>query len=380
MKAPEMTKFLILSVVLIFATSCGQGDDEAPADASIETDADGATKSVDATSLEEQLLPGIQFSTVESNGIRMRVAEMGEGPAVLFAHGWPESWYSWRHQLKALAEAGYRVLAPDMRGYGETDAPEDVSTYNQVNLAADMVGILDSLGIEQATMVGHDWGSPVAANTVLHYPERFNGLVLLSVPHMGRGPASPLTGMRARTGDNFFYMVYHNEPGGVAEAEYDSDPRGFLSRIYLSPDSPREPPEVTDPKRSAGGWIPRLGASRGLPEWLAQEDLDYYVSQFEKAGFRGGVNYYRNFDLTWELTKDLDQTISVPTLFIAGEKDMVINGASKAQLEAGMAATVPQLTEAVLIPGIGHWVQQEAPEETNAAMVEFLKGLQAPSM
>ena len=327
--------------------------------------------------IEETLLPGISLRFIDSNGIRMRIAEMGEGPVVLFAHGWPESWYSWRHQIKALADAGFHVVVPDMRGYGETDAPADEAGYNLVTLAADMAGILDALGVDKAIMVGHDWGAPVATHAVLLHPERFNALILMSVPYGGRGPAAPLAGMRANFGDNFFYMLYHNEPGGVAEAEYDSDPRGFLSRIYLSPNSPREAPTVTDPKRSAGGWIPRLGAPVGLPDWLAQEDLDYYVSQFENAGFRGGINYYRNLDRNWELTEDLGQAqISVPTLFIAGTLDMVIGGADKAALEARMAPVIPELRDVVLIPEIGHWVQQEAPEETNAAMLKFLAELE----
>ncbi len=371
----------LLGAVMLTLTACGN---EQPQDADV-TGTESGTETAPAPrndagveqSIESQLLPGIEFLTVQSNGIQMRVATLGDGPVVLFAHGWPESWYSWRHQIKAVADAGYRALAPDMRGYGGTDAPEDIASYNQVNLAADMVGILDALDIDSATMVGHDWGSPVATHSVLLYPERFNGLVMMSVPHGGRGPADPMAAMRARTGDNFFYMVYHNEPGGVAEAEYDSDPRGFLSRIYQSPDSPREPPEVTDPRRSAGGWIPRLGAPEGLPDWLAPEDLDYYVSQFEKAGFRGGVNYYRNFTRSWELTADLDQTVQVPALFIAGDKDMVIGGASETQLRGMMASTVPQLTDVVLIPGIGHWVQQEAPAETNEALLAFLAFLAA---
>jgi len=324
-------------------------------------------------SVEETLLAGVSLRTIESNGIEMRIAEMGEGPVVLFAHGWPESWYSWRHQIAGLAAAGYKVVAPDMRGYGETDAPPLEEDYNIVTLAADMVGILDALGVEKATMVGHDWGAPVAAHSVLFHPERFNALVLMSVPYGGRGPSSPMAGMRAGFGDNFFYILYHNEPGGVAEAEYDGDPRGLLSRLYLSPDSPREAPTVTDPKRAAGGWIPRLGAAKGLPDWLAQEDLDYYVSQFENAGFRGGVNYYRNIERNWELTEDVeDQRIKVPTLFIAGEQDVVIGGATAEMLETRMGPVVPDLRGVVLFPGIGHWVQQEAPEETNAAMLEFL--------
>jgi len=369
-----MIRLPVPLVLLLLLTACDTGN---PTDESTQMAADPADPPIGRKgSVEETLLPGIEFRMLQSNGITMRVATMGDGPAVLLAHGWPESWYSWRHQIRALADAGYQAIAPDMRGYGETDAPGDVAGYNLVNLAADMVGILDALDIEQATMVGHDWGSPVAAHTVLLYPERFDGLVLMSVPHGGRGPADPMEAMRARTGDNFFYMVYHNEPGGVAEAEYDSDPRGFLSRIYLSPDSPREPPEVTDPKRAAGGWIPRLGAPKGLPDWLRQEDLDYYVSQFEQAGFRGGVNYYRNFGRNWALTEDLDGVpIGVPTLFIAGDRDLVINGATEAQLRGMMADSVPELTDVVLIPGIGHWVQQEAPEATNQAIIAFLREL-----
>lgn len=377
----ETIRTLVIGALFMLAAGCQE--ESRTETATVEPPAADApaspmpTQAPDPDAVEKTLLPGVRFHRIQSNGIQMRVAEMGEGPVLLLAHGWPESWYSWRHQITTLAAAGYRVLAPDMRGYGETDAPEDVASYNLVNLAADMIGILDALNVAEATMVGHDWGSPVAAHTVLLYPERFNGLVLLSVPHGGRSPVNPLDAMRARAGDNFFYMVYHNEPGGVAEAEYDGDPRGFLSRIYTSPDSPRKPPEVTDPKRAAGGWIPRLGEPIGLPDWLGQEDLDYYVSQFERSGFRGGVNYYRNFGLSWELTEDLDRTIGVPTLFIAGEEDLVINGATGEQLTASMASTVPQLTDVVLIPEVGHWVQQEAPEATNTAMIEFLENLQS---
>lgn len=335
-----------------------------------------ATPAPAATPAEETLLPGVRLSTIDSNGIRMRVAEMGDGPVVLLAHGWPESWYSWRHQLTALARAGYRAVAPDMRGYGGTDAPEDVNAYDLITLAADMVGILDALGVQDAVMVGHDWGSPVAAHSVLLHPERFRALVLMSVPYGGRGPTNPMDGMRANFGDNFFYMLYHNEPGGVAEAEYDANVRDFLFRIYQSPNSPRHPPEVTDPSRSAGGWIPRLGEPLGLPDWLAETDLAYYVSQFERTGFRGGLNYYRNIGRNWALTEHLaGASIGVPTLFIAGSQDLVIGGATRADLEAIMADTVPDLRDVVLIPEVGHWVQQEAPETTNEAMLSFLASL-----
>lgn len=363
-----------LLTALLALSACGQE----PKSTEPSTPAE-ETALAPAPSLEETLLPGVRLSVVESNGIRLRVAEMGEGPVVLLAHGWPESWYSWRHQLAALAEAGYRAVAPDMRGYGGSDAPEDVNAYDVVTLAADMVGILDALGVERAVMVGHDWGSPVAAHTVLLHPDRFRALVLMSVPHGGRGPTNPMDGMRQNFGDNFFYMLYHNEPGGVAEAEYDANVRQFLFRIYQSPNSPRQPPEVTDPKRSAGGWIPRIGEPLGLPDWLAEADLDYYVSQFEAAGFRGGLNYYRNIGRNWELTAALsDARIEVPTLFVAGAQDLVIGGASKDDLQAMMADTVPDLRGVVLLPGVGHWVQQEASDATNAAVLAFLAELDAP--
>jgi pimeloyl-ACP methyl ester carboxylesterase len=168
-------------------------------------------------------------------------------------------------------------------------------------------------------------------------------------------------------------MAYHNEAAGVAEKEYDSDPAGILSRLYLSPDSPRHAPEVTDPKRAAGGWIPRLGAPKGLPEWLRQEDLDYVVTQFETAGFRGGVNYYRNLGRNWALmTERDDHTIRVPTLFIAGSKDVVIGGADASELAAVMKDSVADLRDIILVADIGHWIQQEAPEATNAALLKFL--------
>lgn len=164
---------------------------------------------------------GVSFRFIEANGITMRLAEAGEGPLILLAHGWPESWYSWRHQMTALAAAGYHVVAPDMRGYGETDKPEDVDEYDIVHIAGDMVGVLDALGEETAIMVGHDWGSIVAWNTVLLHPERFTALIAMSVPYGGRAKQSPLESWKAAFGDNFYYILYHNESGGVAEAEYD---------------------------------------------------------------------------------------------------------------------------------------------------------------
>lgn len=365
-KSRSFFKSLTAAVLLCLAAVSGHTNLFAQSDAQTEN----------ALMNEESPIPGISFRFIESNGIRMRLATMGDtGPLVIMAHGWPESWYSWRHQIQALANAGYRVVAPDMRGYGATDAPPNVEDYDIVTLAADIVGIVDAHGEDKAILMGHDWGSIVAWNTVLLHPERFSALVAMSVPYGGRPAESPLAGWRNTFGDNFYYILYHQEPG-VAEAEYDGDPLGLLSRLYLSPDSPREPPEVTDRHRSAGGWIPRLGAAKGLPDWLTQEDLDYFVSQFEAAGFRGGINYYRNFHRNWEITPQLaDEKISVPTLFIAGENDMVIGGASQGRLQGAMNRVVEDLRGVVLLPQAGHWIQQELPEETNAAVLDFLQGL-----
>ena len=275
--------------------------------------------------------PRPRLRMIRSNGIRMRIAEMGKGPLVVLVHGWPESWYSWRHQIPAIAAAGYRVVAPDMRGYGRTDKPAAVEDYD----------------------IKHTTGD--------------NG---------GRGAAGPLAGMRRTYGDNFYYILYHNEPGGVAEKEYDSDPRGILSRLYTSPDTPLDPPTVTDPKRSAGGWIPRLGKPKALPSWLRKEDLDYYVSEFSKAGFRGGVNYYRNMDRNWEITPDLTgKTIPQPVTFIAGSGDIVIRGATADSLTTQMRRVSTDFRGVTLLPGAGHWVQQERAAEVNTAILTFLRGL-----
>lgn len=322
-------------------------------------------------------IAGVSFRTIQSNGISMRVAEAGEsGPLLLLAHGWPESWYNWRHQITYFSNAGYRVVAPDMRGYGKTDSPENPEDFDIVTLAADMVGILDAYGEETAIMVGHDWGSIVAWQTVLLHPDRFSALIAMSVPYGGRPAVSPMVSWRENYGDNFFYILYHNEAGGVAEAEYDSDPVGLLSSLYLSPGAPRQAPLITDKKSSAGGWIGRLGLPMGLPDWLKQEDLDYVVSQFEESGFRGGMNYYRNFHRNWEITEHLqDAKVEVPTLFIAGTDDSVIAHATEGQLNGAMSKIATDFRGVVLIPGIGHWLQQEAPDETNKAMMDFLQSL-----
>jgi pimeloyl-ACP methyl ester carboxylesterase len=318
---------------------------------------------------------GVSLRTVDVGPVTLRIAEMGEGPLVLLVHGWPESWYSWRRQMPALAAAGYRVVAPDMRGYGASDRPASVDDYDIRKLSGDLVGLLDALGEKSAILVGHDWGAIVAWNSMLLHPDRFTALAAMSVPFSGRAASSPLESMRRTYGDNFYYILYFQEPG-VAEAEFDADPRGILSRLYTSPDTPVSTPAITDPKRAAGGWIPRLGQPLAQPPWLSREDLDYYVGEFSRAGFRGGINYYRNFHRNWEITPELaGARISQPVAFIAGEQDIVIRGASADALTASMKRAVDDLRSVTLIPGAGHWVQQEKPDEVNAALLAFLGSL-----
>ena len=321
---------------------------------------------------------GGEVTYVDSNGIRLRLVEAGIGPLVILVHGWPESWYSWRHQLQALADAGYHAVAPDMRGYGGSTIPENIADYNIIELTADVAGIVSALGEDSAVVVGHDWGAPIAWQSALLYPDVFKAVVGLSVIYGGRSETRPVQALRQEPDDDFFYARYFQEPG-VAEAEFDADPRALIARLYTSrsPGTPTEPPEITDPRASAGGWIKRLGEPIRLPYWLSKEDLDYYVSEFENVGFRGGINYYRNGTLNWELTTQLaGKKISQPALFIAGDLDIVNRGATQDQLEARGRSQFDDLRGVILQAGIGHRNQQQAPEDTNRLLIEFLDSLE----
>ncbi|MBK8839824.1 MAG: alpha/beta hydrolase [Hyphomonadaceae bacterium] len=324
---------------------------------------------------------GAHFRTIDSNGVKLRVAEMGKGPLVILVHGFPESWYSWRHQIPALAAAGYHVVAPDMRGYGKSDKPGPVEDYDIKHLTGDLVAIVDAMGEKTATLVGHDWGAVVSWNAMLLHPDRFNGYAAMSVPYRGRNPnVRPMDATRARYGENFWYTVYFQEPG-VAEKEFDAQPYEFLSRIYLlyEGQTPVEAPEITDPRRSAGGgigWIPRMGKMKQLPPWLTQKDLDYYVSEFKESGFRGGINYYRNSNRNWEITPQLTgATVNQPVIFIAGQTDLVIAGQTAESLTAAMKPIVKDLRSVTVIPGAGHWIQQEKWQQVNGMLIDFLKDI-----
>jgi len=319
--------------------------------------------------------------TVETNGIRMHLAEQGAGPLVVLCHGFPESWYSWRHQLPALAEAGFHALAPDMRGYGQTDCPEAIDQYTLLHLVGDMVGLLDALSAEQAVIVGHDWGAPVAWHAALLRPDRFRGVIGLSVPFRPRGQVRPTTVM-PQTDDAVFYQLYFQNPG-VAEAEFEHDIRGFIrgSLYSISGDMPRREPGpggMMVPRQ--GGLLARWSAHfvnpPTLPPWLTEADIDFSAGEFARTGFRGGLNWYRNIDRNWELLAPFaGSSVEVPALYIAGDGDPVVAFPGMDQLIPNLAKFVSQLRGTVMLPGCGHWTQQERAVEVNAAMIDFLRRL-----
>lgn len=318
----------------------------------------------------------IAHKQVQANGISLHVAEAGDGPLVLLCHGFPELWYSWRHQIDALAAAGYRVVAPDQRGYGGSDRPEAVGAYTLLHLVGDMVGLLDALGGESATIVGHDWGSMVAWNAALLRPDRFPAVVGMSVPYAPRTPVSPLEIMKAMWKDRFFYMLYFQEPG-KAEAELEADvARTMRMTLYSASGSVGEDFEPAMDLPVDSGFLDMMVDPAELPDWLGAADLAVYTEAFETTGFRGGLNWYRNWDRNWELMGAWNAAkVTVPALFVAGKRDVVVANAMAGPLLDMQATMVPDLRDMVMIDGAGHWVQQEAPDAVNTALVEFLSGL-----
>lgn len=322
----------------------------------------------------------LDYRTVQSNGIAMRVGEAGEGPLVLLCHGFPELAHSWRHQLPAVAAAGYRAVAPDMRGYGGTDAPERSDAYTLLHLVGDLTGLLDHYGEERAVVVGHDWGSMVAWAAAMIRPERFRAVCGMSVPFVPRMPVRPTDLMTAAAGDRFFYMLYFQEPG-KAEAELEADVAATLRKILFSASGsvPEDHVLPTDLPKSAG-FLDAMIEPEALPEWLPRADLDVYVEAFRRTGFRGGLSWYRNLDRNWELMAPwAGAKVTVPALFVGGARDPVVTGPPGAPggnpLLAAMPSFVPDLRGTVLLEGAGHWSQQERPEATNRALLDFLASL-----
>src|SRR5215470_16364857 len=319
---------------------------------------------------------------VSTNGIKMHIAEAGTGPLVLMCHGFPESWYSWRHQLIALADAGFHAVAPDMRGYGQTDSPEGIEQFTLFHLVGDIVGLLDALETPQAAIVGHDWGATVAWHAALMRPDRFRGVVGLSVPHRPRqaGTERPTT-LMPQTPDAVFYQLYFQQPG-VAETEFERDPRSTVRNLLYGGSGAAR--DTAQPVGGGGaGMVPRNGGFLStfpgpsvLPSWITEADVDFYAGEFKRVGFRGGLNWYRNIDRNWEfLAPWVGAKVTVPALYMAGDRDLVLSFRGMDQLLPVLKQFVPNLRETTILRGCGHWTQQERPNEVNAAMIDFLRQL-----
>jgi pimeloyl-ACP methyl ester carboxylesterase len=314
------------------------------------------------------------LQTLEVNGLRMQMAMQGSGPLVLLCHGFPELWISWRSQLAALSNAGYRAVAPDMRGYGGTTAPEDPTAYTVLHLVGDIVELVKQLGEKQAVIVGHDWGAPVAWNSAMLRPDVFRAVVGMSVPFSPPGPVNLLDALK-KAGIHTFYMQYFQTPG-VAEKELERDVATSIRRINYSGsgDGPdRVAFGVLEPNQ---GFLDNLVDPKTLPPWLDAEDVAYFVAEFSRTGFRGGLNWYRNITRSWEvLAPWRGVVIRQPSLFIAGERDDVLKFPSSKPQIANFSNTLLDLRGCHILEGAGHWVQRERASVVNDLLIAFLKGL-----
>lgn len=317
-------------------------------------------------------LPGVTHRTLRVAGRAMHVAEAGEGPLVLLLHGFPELWYSWRHQLTGLAGAGFRAVAPDLRGYGRTDSPVEADQYTIHHLVGDVVALIGALGERRAVLAGHDWGSQLAWHTALMRPDLVRGVAGASIPYRPRPGLPPLPAMRRAMGERF-YMLYFQEPGR-AEAELGRDVPAGLVRLLAgtSGEAPAFDPAVP----ADGGFLDLFPADGRRPDWLTAADLAVYAGEFARTGFTGGLNWYRNLHRNWDLTAPLNRArIELPALYLAGDHDFVVRELDHARLADDLRLWAPGLREARILPGCGHWTQQERPDEVTAALVEFASAL-----
>ena len=323
----------------------------------------------------DPVMPGVTHRMVETNGIRLHVAEQGEGPLVILCHGFPECWYSWRHQLGALAKAGFRAVAPDLRGYGRSDRPEEVEKYTILHDIGDVVGLVDALGAKQAVIAGHDIGAAIAWQAALLRPDRFSAVIALSPPFRSRGfgDAGPPTTLMPRTETTVFYQLLLQTP--TAEQGLSHDLRlTFRYQFTALSGEPQLAGEAGLPP----GMLPRKGGfmtdPSSLPAWVTDSDIDVYVKEYARSGFHGPLAWWRNIDRGWELMAPLaGARVSVPALYMAGDRDFV--AAVFSEDIAKQSALVPKLRPPVILPGCGHWTQQERAPEVSAAMIDFLRSL-----
>ncbi|GEB54060.1 alpha/beta fold hydrolase [Streptomyces cacaoi] len=307
---------------------------------------------------------------------RTHAVEQGSGPLVLLLHGFPETWHSWRHQLPALAAAGYRAVAIDVRGYGRSSRPAGSDHYRMTELVADAAAVVRALGEREAVVVGHDWGATIAAHCALLRPDVFRAVGMLGVPYAPPGGPRPSEVFAGMGGEEEFYVSYFQEPGR-AEREIEPDVRGWLTGFYAALSADTMPgPDAPDPHfvtRAGGTLRERFPAGR-RPAWLDDAQLDAYAQEFERTGLEGALNRYRAMDRDWEdLAGHAGEPIRRPALFVAGAEDASV-GWLKDAIDA-FPTTLPELRGNHLLDGCGHWVQQERPEETNEILTEWLAGL-----
>jgi pimeloyl-ACP methyl ester carboxylesterase len=322
--------------------------------------------------MEKIATAGARYCDV--NGVSLRVLEAGppDGPLVILAHGFPELAFSWRHQIPALAAAGYHVLAPDQRGYGGSSRPDAVESYDIAALTGDLVGLIDLAQAQRAAIVGHDWGAVVAWSMPLLHPDRVAAVAGLSVPPMPRPRTPPTEAFRRIFGDNFFYILYFQQ-AGIADADLAADPRRTMRRMLTGMGTIGD--EASALRMLAPGpegLVERLSEPDGLPEWLSSGDLDTYVAEFTRTGFTGALNWYRNFDRNWQImARPAAATIAAPGLFIGGTEDPVLR--FTAVDRAGEVAKGQY--RQVMLDGAGHWLPQERPDDVNSELLAFLSQL-----
>ncbi|XVF57534.1 hypothetical protein PTKIN_Ptkin06aG0213300 [Pterospermum kingtungense] len=316
-------------------------------------------------------MEGIQHRMVNVNGITMHVAKKGEGPSViLFLHGFPELWYTWRHQILGLSSLGYHTVAPDLRGYGDTDAPASVTSYTCLHIVGDLIALIDSLSVEKVFLVGHDWGAIIGWYLCLFRPDRVKAFVCLSVPFMPRKPKmKPVERMRLFFGDDY-YICRFQEPGKMEAEIAHFGTSEVLKKIICS----HKPGPFCLPKDNAFGISPDNPVT--LPSWFSKEDLSYYANKFKNNGFTGALNYYRAFDLNWELTAPwTDVQVKVPVKFIVGDLDSVYTtpGIKEYVQNGSFKRDVPLLDAVVVMEGVGHFINQERAEDINSHIYDFIK-------
>lgn len=317
------------------------------------------------------------FRFIQTNGITLRAAIAGEGPLVLMVHGFPESWYSWRHQMAPLAAAGFTACAIDVRGYGGSDKPHPVEAYAMKEIAADLAGVIDALSPgAPAVLIGHDWGAPIVYATTILHRDKVRAVAGLSVPYYGHPPMPVTQIIKAMFTDQgrFFYQAYFQDEG-VAEAEFEADVRTGLRKMYFGA-SGDGVGWTTREKKHGDPLLEGMHDPDPFPPWLTEADIDYFVGEFEQSGFRGPINRYRNFERDWEhMNRIEDRVIHQPSLFIAGERDLVLKMFGAGDPIARMRENTSDLRGAHIIPSIGHWTQQEAPEATTGYLIDWLATL-----